>query len=249
MRNYNLPAFGSGAGLRIEHFNEILEQRPQFNWFEIISEYFIDRGGFARETFDQIRSLYRVIPHGVCLSIGSTDPLDFVYLKKLKAFLKEVSAPWTSDHLCFTMVDHTNLNELMPLPFTRDSLENVVRRVRVVQDFLEVPFLLENVTRYITVSSREMSEAEFISEILERADCGLLLDITNVHLNSLFHGFDALSFIKSLPLQRVGQIHLAGWEELDNQIVDSHDAPVPENVWELFKETILETGPTSVLIE
>jgi uncharacterized protein (UPF0276 family) len=250
MQNFGLKAFGAGAGLRHGHFEEILREKPPFRWFEVINEDFMKFGGYVRETFQEIRKHYKVIGHGVCMSIGSTDPFDREYLKNLKSFLDEIESPWTSDHLCFTMVDHTNLNDLIPLPFTREAAKNVIDRVRFVQDFLERPFLLENVTRYVTVSDREMSESEFINTILNEADCGLLLDVTNAYLNSKFHGNDALEFIKSLPLERVGQMHLAGWEaEEDGSFIDSHDAPVPEPVWDLFKHVITLTGPSSVLIE
>ncbi len=249
MKNFGLTPFGGGAGLRGEHFEEILSRRPPFRWFEIITENFMDFGGYLLESLEEIRKHYRIMPHGVCLSIGSTDPLDLDFLKRLKVFLDRFDAPWYSDHLCFTMVDHTNLNELIPLPFTRESANNVIERVKVVQNVLERPFLVENVTRYITVSDREMGEAEWIATILEGADCGLLLDVTNVQLNSIFHGYDPLEFIKSLPLGRVGQMHLAGWQTEDGEIIDSHDAPVPPEVWELFKKTIALTGPTSVLVE
>lgn len=249
MKNFNLPILGAGAGLRNEHFEEILNNKPDFKWFEIISENFMGFGGYIKECLEEIRKHYRIIPHGVCLSIGSTDPLDMDYLKKLRVFLDEIEAPWTSDHLCFTMIDHTNLNELIPIPFTKESADNVVERIKQTCDILERPFLFENVTRYLTVSDREMSEAEFITDVAERADCGILLDVTNVHLNSLFHKYDAREFISSLPLERVGQMHLAGWEEENGQIIDSHDAPVPPEVWELFNYTLEKTGPTSVVIE
>ena len=249
MKNFNLPALWGGAGLRAEHYDEILEKRPPFRWFEIILENVMGFGGRVRETFQEIRREYQIIPHGVCLSIGSTDPLDLDYLRKVRAFLDEIKAPWTSDHLCFTMVDHTNLSELIPSPFSKESARNVIERVKIVQDVFERPFMLENVTRYITVSDREMSESEFINTVVDGAGCGILLDVTNVHLNSLFHGYDAREFVSSLPLDRVGQMHLAGWETDDGQIVDSHDAPVPPEVWELFKYVISKTGPSSVLVE
>lgn len=250
MKNFNLPALGAGLGLRHEHFEEILEQQPPVRWFEIITEDFFEYGGYAREMLERIRAQYRIIPHGVCLSIGSTDPLDLDYLKRLKTFLDLLDPPWTSDHLCFTMVDHTNLNELIPLPFTKESADNVAERARRVQDYLERPLLLENVTRYITVSQREMNESEFINTVLDKGDCGLLLDITNVHLNAAFHGFDPLEFIQSLPLNRVGQVHLAGWEpDANGLVLDSHDAPVPPEVWQLFRATLDLMGPTSALIE
>lgn len=249
MQNFGLEPLGGGAGLRSEHFDEILERKPECRWFEVISENFIGFGGYVRECFQEIRKHYRLIPHGVCLSIGSTDPLDREYLKNLRGFLDAINAPWTSDHLCFTMVDHTNLNDLIPLPFTRESAENVATRAREVQDILGRPLLLENVTRYVTVSQREMNESEFINSVVDQAGCGLLLDVTNAYLNAKFHGYDALDFIRSLPLERIGQMHLAGWEMDGDTLIDSHDAPVPPEVWKLFQETIAITGPTSALVE
>lgn len=250
MNNFNLEPLYGGAGLRHAHFEEVINKRPPFRWFEIITDDFVDAAGYSRDCLLEIRKHYQIISHTVCFSIGSTDPLDMEYLKKMKAFLELIDTPWTSDHLCFTMVDHTNLLDLMPLPFTEEAVNNVAERVRIIQDVLEKPFLIENVTRYITVSDREMGEAEFISRILEKANCGLLLDVTNAYLNSKFHGQDAWEFISSLPLSRVGQIHVAGWEpDEKGEIIDSHDAPVPPEVWDLLRKTISTIGPTSVLVE
>lgn len=249
MRNFNLKPLGGGAGLRHSYFEEIISKQPDFGWFEIISEDFIRHGGWARECLEEIRKTYPVIGHSVGLSLGSVDPLDMEALEKMKVFYDQINTPWASDHLCFTMIDHQNLNELIPLPFTSEAVENAAAKIRQVQDTLERPFLVENVTRYITVSDREMTEAEFITQVLEKADCGLLLDLTNVYLNSKYHNYDALEFIKSLPLERVGQIHLAGSEERDGHIIDSHDAPVFPEVWELLKETLKLTGLTSILVE
>ena len=250
MKNFNLKALGGGAGLRHQHFSEIIEQQPAFKWFEVIAEDFMNIGGKTKKDFDAIKERYQIISHGVCLAIGSTDPLDMEYLKNLKKFNDEVKSPWASDHLAFTMVDHTNLVDLIPLPFTKEAVDHIVERVKVVQDYLERPFLLENVTRYVTVSDREMSEQELLTSILEGADCGLLLDVTNVYLNGKFHNYDPFEFIKSIPYQRVGQIHLAGWEPAaDGEIIDSHAAPVPPEDWDLFKRVIGLIGETSVLVE
>ena len=249
MRNFNLPWLGGGAGLRHQHFQEIISGKPAFPWFEIIVDDFVDIGGYVRECFEEIRKSYRIVPHGVGMSIGSTDPLDMKYLTGVKQFLDRIEAPWYSDHLCFTMVDHINLESLVPVPFTKEAVTHISKRVRFVQNYLERPFLLENVTRYITVSDREMSEAEFIGSILEEADCGLLLDVTNVTLNAKYHNFDPLEFLKALPLERVGQVHLAGWEGEGDDVIDSHDAPVPPQVWELFQELLKRTGPTSAIVE
>lgn len=249
MRNYNLPVLGAGAGLRHAHFAEILKSKPKFNWFEIIAEDFIGIGGWSADMLQEISKHYKIVPHGVGLSVGSTDPLDRRFLKDLRRFLDDMKAPWYSDHLCFTMVDHTNLEDLIPLPFTTEAVDNAVSRIKSIQDAVGRPFLVENVTRYITVSDREMGESEFVNRVLEGADCGLLLDLTNVTLNSKFHGYDAWGFVQSLPLHRVGQVHLAGWEGQGDDVIDSHDAPVPPEVWELFRNTIALTGPTSALVE
>lgn len=249
MRRFQFESLGGGAGLRHQHLSQIILKRPSFNWFEIITEDFIDCSGYVRESFEEICRSYRIIPHGVGLSIGSTDPLDLVFLKRLAKFLDKLNAPWYSDHLCFTAVDHSNLEDLIPLPFTKEAVKHIVERVKVVQGILKRPLLLENVTRYVTVSDRELSESDFISEILEQADCGLLLDLANVYLNSKFHGYDKDQFLRELPLERVGQIHLAGWDDEDGQVIDSHDAPVPPEVWEFYKSALPLVGPTSVLIE
>lgn len=250
MKNFNLPVFGAGAGLRHSHFEEIITTRPDCDWFEVITENFINYGGWVRECLNEISRHYPLVAHGVGLSIGSTDPLDLEFIKKLRAFAEEIRSPWVSDHLCFTMVDHTNLNELIPLPFTKEAVNNCADRIKLIQDTVGKPFLVENVTRYITVSDREMSEADFISAVLEKSDCGLLLDLTNVFLNSSYHKFDAISFLNSIPLNRVAQIHLAGSRINERgEIIDAHNAPVFPEVWELLKYVLNITGPTSILIE
>lgn len=236
--------------MRHSHMEEIVETKPTCHWFEIIAEAFAFVGGRDAELLSQIQKDYPVVAHGVGLSVGSTDPLNFSYLKGLKAFLDRINSPWYSDHLCFTMVDHININELVPLPFTKEAARNCIDRIRIIQNYLERPFLIENVTRYMTVSDSEMSETEFINIILDQADCGLLLDVTNVYLNSQIHHFDPIQFIKSLPLRRVGQMHLAGWESrVDGEILDSHDGPIPMEVYDLFAETIKLVGPSSVVVE
>ena len=250
MHNFGLKPLGAGIGLRHSHFSSILEQQPDVSWFEIISEDFLNQGGPAIKQFWEIAERYPIVAHGVCLSIGSTDPLNFDYLKNYRNFLSKINSPWASDHLCFTMIDHSNLNELIPLPFTEEAVNNVISRLRIVQEELQRPFLLENVTRYLTPSDREMNEIEFISRILDGANCGLLLDITNVYLNSIFHKFDPWEFIQALPIHRVGQIHIAGYEpDTSGNLIDSHDAPVPSEIWDLLEKTLSLTGPTSILVE
>lgn len=250
MKNFNLQPLGGGIGLRHEHLDDIIADSPAFRWFEIIAEDFIGMGGRVGEKFEEIRRRYPVICHGVGMSIGSTDPLDREYLAELKRLIERIDSPWFSDHLCFTMVDHTNLENLIPLPFTSEAVNNIASRVKAVQDAIGRPFLLENVTRYVTVSDREMPEVEFINRILDEAGCGLLLDVTNVCLNAKYHGYNPFKFIDALPLERVGQMHLAGWTiEKDGSFIDSHDAAVPDEVWNLFRYVIERTGMSSVVIE
>jgi uncharacterized protein (UPF0276 family) len=242
-------SLGAGIGLRRQHFSEIIERQPAIRWFEVIPENFLGRGGFCAESLAQIRERYRLIAHGVSLSIGSTDPLDMDLLANLKRFCDECDSPWFSDHLCFTMVDHVNLNDLIPLPFTMEAATHVAARARVVQDFLERPFLLENVTYYAAPSRSQMTEAQFITEILEQADCGLLLDVSNVILNSINQGYDAEAFLDAIPLHRARQLHLAGYEKHGDVLLDTHAKPVSDETWALYRRVIERIGPTASLVE
>ncbi|RME39781.1 MAG: DUF692 domain-containing protein [Planctomycetota bacterium] len=248
-RNFGLKPLGAGIGLRRVHASEILRRQPPVRWFEVIPENFIGRGGFCADVLRKVAEQYPVIGHGVSLSIGSTDPLDREHLARLKAFCRDVKSPWFSDHLCFTMVDHVNLNDLIPLPFTEETVRHVVERVRIVQETLEVPFLLENVTYYMAPSRSQMSEAEFITRILEGANCGLLLDVSNVVLNARNHGYDPVGFLDSIPLDRVGQLHLGGYEQEGDILLDTHSRPVSAETWSLYRAVLERIGPTSVLIE
>ena len=243
------PRFGAGIGLRRQHFAEIIETQPAVRWFEVIPENFIGRGGFVADSLRRIAESYRLIGHGVGLSIGSTDPLDMEHLRRLREFCDAIRSPWYSDHLCFTMVDNINLNDLIPLPFTEEAVRNVASRVRVVQAELERPFLLENVTYYAAPSRSQMSEAEFITRILEAADCGMLLDVSNVVLNSKNQEYDPVSFLDQIPMERVVQLHLAGFEEHGDVLLDTHARPVSDETWGLYREVIRRIGPSSALVE
>jgi len=247
--NYGLPALGAGIGLRRQHFTEIIERQPPVRWFEVIPENFLDRGGFCADALKKIGAQYPLVGHGVSLSIGRTDPLNMDHVRAVRAFCDQVDSPWFSDHLCFTMVDHVNLNDLIPLPFTEEAVHHVAGRVRVVQDVLERPFLLENVTYYMAPSRSQMTEAEFITAILTEADCGLLLDVSNVLLNATNQGYDAEAFLDSIPLDRVGQLHLAGFEQFGDMLLDTHARPVSDDTWDLYRKVIERIGPTSVLVE
>ena len=240
---------GLGVGLRTVHFSHILQQQPHVDWFEIISENFINSQGRARYVLEQVAERYPIVMHGVSLSIGSTDPLNFDYLKKVKRLAKEVNAGWISDHLCWTGVAGRNTHDLLPIPFNRQTLRHVVRRVRIVQDFLERPLVLENPSSYVTFRDSTMEEWEFVTRLAEEADCGLLLDVNNVYVSSFNHDMDPVEFVSSLPHERIVQFHLAGHSNYTTHLIDTHDDHVIDPVWELYRLAHKLTGGVSTLLE
>jgi uncharacterized protein len=243
------PNLGLGVGLRSVHFDHVLEHQPAVDWFEVISENYIDSRGRPRYVLQQIAERYPVVLHGVSLSIGSTDPLDRDYLAKLARLAREVRAQWISDHLCWTGVLGRNTHDLLPVPFTESVLRHVVERVRIVQDILERPFVLENPSSYVTFRDSTMDEWEFVSRVAEDADCGLLLDVNNVYVSSFNHDLDPDEFIRGLPHQRIVQFHLAGHTDCATHLIDTHDHPVLDPVWELYRTAHGLTGGVSTLLE
>ncbi|WP_407284918.1 DUF692 domain-containing protein [Streptomyces sp. BP-8] len=244
-----LPHLGLGVGLRTPHLPYIRRHRPAVGFFEIISENFLDTRGGRRHALAEIAERYPVVLHGVSLSIGSTDPLDFGYLRRLKRLADEVRAPWVSDHVCWTGVLGVHTHDLLPLPFTEETLDHVVRRVRIVQDVLERRLVLENPSSYVEFRASTLAEWEFLGRMAEEADCGLLLDVNNVHVSAFNHDFDPVRYLRELPHERVVQMHLAGHTHYGTHIVDTHDAPVSEPVWELYRLTTELTGGVSTLLE
>ncbi len=243
---------GFGLGLRPEHYLAWTADeapRPRVDWLEIISENYMVPGGRPLHFLDRLRRDHPMVMHGVSLSIGSTDPLDTAYLRDLKALAARVEPAWISDHLCWTGVDHRNLHDLLPLPYTEAALAHVADRVRQVQDILGRRLLLENVSSYVAFASDEMSEWEFVAELSRRADCELLLDVNNVHVSSVNHGFDARRYIDAMPAQRVRQIHLAGHEDHGEYLIDTHDQPVCAAVWDLYAYTVQRLGAVPTMIE
>ena len=240
---------GLGVGLRTVHYQHILAENPEVDWFEVITENYMDSRGRPRHVLNQIAERYPVVMHGVSLSIGSTDPRDFEYLGKMKALAKDVKPGWISDHVCWTGVAGINTHDLLPLPLTEASLRHVIERVRQVQDFLERPFVLENPSSYVGFKDSTMPEWEFISRLAEEADCGLLLDVNNVYVSSVNHDFDPYEFIRALPAERIVQMHLAGHTNLGTHIIDTHDGHVIDPVWELYRLAHLRTGGVSTLLE
>lgn len=244
-----LPNLGLGVGLRNVHFPYILAEWPAVDWFEAITENFIDSQGRPRHVLDQIAERYPVVLHGVSLSIGSTDPLNFEYLAKLKRLAKEINARWVSDHLCWTGVLGHNTHDLLPLPLNERSLRHVVDRVRTVQDFLERPLVLENPSSYVTFADSTIGEAEFVARMADEADCGLLLDVNNVYVSSVNHEFDPAAYLAALPHARIVQCHLAGHTDCGTHRIDTHDREVIDPVWELYRLAHNYTGGVSTLLE
>jgi hypothetical protein len=243
------PCLGLGVGLRTVHFPYLLEHSPAVDWFEVISENFMDSAGRPRWVLNQIAERYPTVMHGVSLSIGSTDPLDFDYLARLKRLAREIRPHWISDHLCWTGVLGLNAHDLLPIPLTEATLKHVVARVRTVQDYLERPLVLENPSSYVTFAQSTMSEWEFLTRMADEADCGLLVDVNNVYVSSRNHDFDPREYLENLPHERIVQFHLAGHSDCGTHVIDTHDDHVIDPVWELFGLAHRLTGGVSTLLE
>jgi hypothetical protein len=243
------PHLGFGLGLRTPHYESILQTLPKVDWFEVISENYMVPGGKPLDYLDRIRCHYPMVMHGVSMSIGGTDALNREYLKQLKALVGRIEPVWISDHLCWTGTDGKNLHDLLPLPYTEEALKHVVDRVSQVQDFLGRRMLLENVSSYVSYHQSEMPEWDFVAAVAERADCLLLLDVNNVYVSSVNHGFDPVEYLQGIPVDRVQQFHLAGHSNCGDYIIDTHDAPIVDPVWELYAAAVRLFGAVSCMIE
>jgi uncharacterized protein len=243
------PNLGRGLGLRREHYRQVIAERPPVGWFEVISENFMVPGGNARRVLEAVRRDYPIVLHGVSLSIGGADPLNERYLDELDALARAVEPAWISDHLSWGTAHGINGHDLLPLPYTEEALAHVARRVSAVQERLGRRILLENPSSYLRLRGNEMSEPVFLGELARRADCGILLDVNNVFVSAHNHGFDAWSYIEALPAERVGQIHLAGHSQEGNLLIDTHDALVRPEVWQLYAEAIERLGARATMIE
>ena len=249
LSNERPPFLGFGLGLRPEHYTDILETNPPIDWFEILSENYMVPGGKPLAILDQITERYPVVMHGVSLSIASTQPLNMDYLAALKKLAKRTNPKWISDHLCWTGVHGVNLHDLLPFPYTEEALDHITERVNIVQDVLERPFTLENVSTYVSFTQSEMTEWDFIAELTKRTGCWLLLDVNNVYVSAFNHDYSAEDFINGIPDDRVVQFHMAGHSDHETYIVDTHDAPVRNEVWELYRACLKRFGPVSSIIE
>ncbi|OJT16531.1 hypothetical protein BO221_49620 [Archangium sp. Cb G35] len=248
-RRHGLKPLGAGIGLRREFYARLPETSRALDWVEIIPENFLTLGGRPQRALDACVERWPVLPHGVALNIGGPEPLAEDYLSGLKALVERVDAPFFSDHLCYSRLRGTYLHDLLPLPFSEEAVEHVVPRVREVQARVGRPFLLENPSYYALMPGGTLDEATFLRHVAEEADCGLLLDVNNVYVNARNHGYDPRAFVDALPLERVVQLHLAGHEQQPDVIIDTHGAPVCDEVWSLYRYVLERTGPVSTLLE
>lgn len=238
-----------GLGMRTAHYAALLERAQPLDWLEIISDNYMVAGGKPMAMLDRLRERYPMVMHGVALSIGSVDGPDDAYLQALAALARRVDPAWVSDHLCWTGVHGRQLHDLLPLPYTDEALRVVVRNVSRVQDVLGRRILLENVSSYCEFESSRCSEWQFVRAVCEEADCDLLLDLNNIHVSAVNHGFDAMSYLRHMPADRIRQIHLAGHTDHGDHLVDTHDHPVADPVWALYREALQLFGPVPTMIE
>ncbi len=250
-KKHNIPDLGVGVGFRPKHAGDVLDKggSPDVAWYEIISENYMVGGGRPMSNLSRLRERWPVIPHGVTMSIGAVEKLDADYLTRLKKVVRALDPPYFTDHVCFCKASGLDLHDLLPLPYTREAIAHVVPRIKHVQDTIEKPFALENVSSYLSYKDSEMPEHEFIAELAERADCGILLDVNNVYVSAFNHGFDAAEFIDAIPAERVVQIHLAGHTDKGTYLLDTHSDHVKDEVWALYERAIKRIGPVSTLIE
>lgn len=245
----SLSCLGYGLGLRSAYYQQILEQAPDVDWFEVISENFMVPGGKALYYLDAIAERYPLVMHGVSLSIGGPHALDRDYLIHLKQLAERVKPAWISDHLCWSRGNAHQLHDLLPLPYTEESLEYIAGRVAQVQDVLQRPLVLENVSSYVRAASDDFTEWEFLAALSRVSGCELLLDVNNVYVSSRNHGFDPWTFIQQLPADKIRQLHLAGHSDYGDYVIDTHDHPVSDPVWALYQRTLQHLGPVATLLE
>lgn len=241
--------FGVGIGLRVPHYQHIFDKKPVVDWFEIISENYLVDGGRPLHVLDQILERYRVVQHGVALYLGSAQPLNREHLRRLKHLVRRTGTPWLSDHLCWGSVDGRYTHDLLPMPYTLEAARITAQNIRHAQDYLEIPIAVENVSSYAEYHLSEMTEWEFLNEVVEQADCGILLDVNNIYVSSRNHSFNPLDYVNSIPADRVAQIHIAGHSKFEKYILDTHDHPVIDPVWKLYARAIERCGPTATLLE
>ena len=246
---HRIPDLGIGVGFRPKHADRVLAGPVAIDWFEIVSENYMVWGGRPIANLERLHAKHRVIPHGVSLGIGSATDLDPEYLANLRSLVDRLDPPWVSDHLCWTRANGNDLHDLLPLPYTKEAAAHVIERAKRVQDVVRRPFAIENVSSYMTYRESTMTEWEFLSEIAEKADCGILFDVNNVFVSAHNHGFDAKTYVDYVPVDRVIQIHVAGHTDKGKYLLDTHSDHVCEGVWDLYDRFIRRAGAVSTLVE
>ena len=250
MSNRTQSHLGFGLGLRPKHYDALLNSSaPPVQWLEVLTENYLVPGGKPLHFLDRLSERYPMVMHGVSLSIAGHEPLHAEYLDEVARLAKRTNAKWISDHLCFTGVDSINAHDLLPVPFTCESLRHIAQRIAQVQDRFGQRILIENVSSYLTYKQSEMTEWQFLTELTREADCLLLLDVNNVYVSSVNHGFDPLTYLQNIPVDRVQQFHLAGHSTLGHFLIDTHDMPVCEAVWSLYAQAVARFGSGSTMIE
>jgi len=243
------PHLGHGIGLRPPHYPRVLDGSACVDWFEVIAENFMIRGGRPLRVLEKAREIAPVVLHGVSMNLGGTDPLRESHLDELDLLIRRFDPAWVSEHLCWGAFGRHYAHDLLPLPYTEEALTQVVERVRHVQHRLARRILIENVSSYVTFNHSTMPEWTFLGAVAEAADCGILLDVNNIYVSAVNHGFSPYDYLAGLPLNRVGQIHLAGHSDTGTHLVDTHDHPVPPPVWSLYREAVQRFGPVTTLVE
>lgn len=246
---FGFPNLGIGVGLRAPHYPHIVERRPPVDWFEILSENYMQTAGRPLDFLDVVAERYPTVMHGVSMNIASTDPLDRAYLEELRGLRTRSRARWVSDHLCWTGIAGKNTHDLVPIPYTEEALRHTIRRVREVQDILEAPFVLENPSTYVEFRASTMTEWDFLRAVACEADCGILLDANNIYVSAYNHGFDPADYLAGIPWDRVVQFHVAGHSNNGTHIIDTHDGKVIDPVWEILADAYERAGGASILLE
>jgi uncharacterized protein len=246
---YSAPSLGHGVGLRTQHYPRVWDGTARVEWFEVIAENFMLRGGRPLAVLEKARAVAPLVLHGVSGSLGATDPLNEDYLRALHLLIRRFEPAWVSDHLCWGSSGGHYAHDLLPLPYTEEALGHVVARIQAVQERLGRQLLIENVSTYLTFAHSTMPEWDFVAAVVERSDCGILLDINNLYVSATNHGFLPEVYLQSLPADRIGQIHLAGHSNFGTHLRDTHVGPVPAVVWELYRRAVRRFGKVSTLIE
>ncbi len=244
-----VPDLGIGVGLRAPHLEHILTHHPAVDWFEILTETFLVDGGRPAYHLDRVAERYRCVAHGVALYLGDADGVDRDHLRRVAALARRIDSPWVTDHLCWGSVGGVTSHDLLPLPYTPEVARHCAAQIRIIQGELDRPFAIENVSSYAAFRASTMTEWEFLAEVAEQADCGVLLDVNNVYVSSVNHEFDPYAYLDHIPAARVVQLHLAGHVRDGDTIIDTHDHPVADAVWDLYAHAIARVGPTSTLLE